>query len=221
MTDRLASVTLSSVADGQPFVPAAAPPAAAPPAAAPPATAPPVVPAAEASPPRPAPQAVRSFKRSQSIYIEEFAGYMTHEVSQQEFYIQKTSDTELLEQVTNQVAQEAAANDLLTNPSVGQACIATFKDDGAPYRASVTSVAADSLDVLFVDFGNSADVERSEIREISEALSVIPPLAVHCRLINQSPDHSLTDWAAGKYIIAILVVLLSLIVIAYLGLLLK
>lgn len=128
-----------------------------------------------------------------------FKGYLTHEVSQLEFYIQKTSDTELIERVTEKVQAEST-NEMITAPRCGQACLAMFKDDldeGAWYRAEVRAVSDSSSEVFYIDFGNSSIVTKSEMVDISEELRDIAPLAVPCKVETEAPEKNLTEWAAG------------------------
>ena len=178
LTDQLASVSLSTV-DGQPFIAES------------------TTTTTQASPARPSTQPVLNYT-PQAINVEEWPGYLTVEVSQEEFYVQKTGDTELLEQVTQSVAEQGESNSVITDPAVGQACIAKFRDDGLWYRAEIKSVSADSALVMFVDFGNCSDVDRSEIREIDAALAKTPAIAVPCRLSAEAPGQNLTDWAQGR-----------------------
>ena len=133
---------------------------------------------------------------AQQCQVGPFNGYLSHEVSQQEFYVQRTSDTELLDSVTTRV-QDQSASPQMTSPVIGQACIAKFRDDGAWYRAEIRAISDTEVQVLFVDFGNSSSVDRGDILVISEELSKIPAIAVPCKLTTQAPDQSLTDWAAG------------------------
>lgn len=145
----------------------------------------------------PSPQQAVLNISTQTCQVGSFKGYLSFEVSQQEFYVQKTADTELLESVTAQV-QEQAGSAVITSPIVGQACIAKFKDDGAWYRAEIKSVSDSEVMVLFVDFGNSSSVDKSDILVITEELSKIPAIAMACGLTAENPEQNLTSWAAGK-----------------------
>ena len=154
-------------------------------------------PITKSTPAAPATQPVLKIA-AQQCQVGPFNGYLSHEVSQQEFYVQRTSDTELLDSVTTRV-QDQSASPQIISPVIGQACIAKFRDDGAWYRAEITSISDTEVQVLFVDFGNSSSVDRADILVISEELSKIPAIAVPCKLTTQAPDQSLTEWAAGLY----------------------
>lgn len=134
-----------------------------------------------------------------SLTPGDIVGYLSYEVSQSDFYIQKTEDTETLDQIMEKVAEQSASNTKILSPAVGQACIAKFVDDGAWYRAEVKKVDG-SIEVHFVDYGNSSAVDQGDILEISDDLCAKPALAVPCRLMTEAPDLSLTEWAAGKII---------------------
>lgn len=153
---------------------------------------------------RPAPQAKQvDLKAAAKACYElgEFQGYLAHEISQLEFYIQKTADTELVEQVTEKVSAESS-NIPLTAPAEGQLCIAMYKDElddeGAWYRALIISVKDVNAEVFFIDFGNSSSVDKKELLTISDALGEIPPLAVRCKLPREDKQKNLTEWAAGE-----------------------
>lgn len=135
---------------------------------------------------------------TQTIIIGEVKGYLVHEVSQKEFYIQLTSDTELLEDVMQKVVDLSGTSSQVVNPTVGQACIAKFSEDGNWYRAEITECRDGGALVLFVDYGNSSVTEGKDLLEISSELSNIPPLAIRCCLTVEDPSKSLTEWAAGK-----------------------
>ena len=69
---------------------------------------------------------------------------------------------------------------------VNMACGAKFSGDGSWYRGKVAAVYPDSVEVLFVDYGNSEKVPKSDIRNLSEDLIKLPTQAIHCTLENSS-----------------------------------
>ena len=42
------------------------------------------------------------------------------------------------------------------------------------------AVAAAAVDVFFVDYGNAASTEVSEVKQLPEALTAQPPFAIRC-----------------------------------------
>ena len=133
----------------------------------------------------------------QPLYSPELVGYLTFEVSQQEFYIQLTAESELLEKLTSSVQAESTSNKQLVNPVVGQSCIAMFSEDESWYRAKILGHNDQQVQVFFVDFGNSSFVDCKHVLEISEDLSSTHPLAVPCRLLTPDASKNLSEWAQG------------------------
>ena len=70
--------------------------------------------------------------------------------------------------------------------SVNMACGAKFSGDDSWYRGKVAAVYPVSVEVLFVDYGNSEKVLKSDIRNLSEDLIELPTQAIHCTLENSS-----------------------------------
>jgi len=66
------------------------------------------------------------------------------------------------------------------SPQVGMPCLGPF--DGKHYRCEVVSVEEQSVNVRFVDFGNTETVEIADLLPISDKLCEIPSLAIQCEL---------------------------------------
>ena len=69
---------------------------------------------------------------------------------------------------------------------VNMACGAKFSGDQNWYRSKVTAVYPDSVEVLFVDYGNSEKVPKSDIRHLTEEVVELPVQALHCTLENSA-----------------------------------
>lgn len=87
---------------------------------------------------------------------------------------------------------------------VGAICVAQFSEDQKWYRARVTSVLNDGVDVQFVDYGNTEVVPFENVKELTEDFSKLPIQATHCALkVNKKADwteeemQAFTDEAAG------------------------
>ncbi|XP_069559145.1 tudor domain-containing 6 [Brachyistius frenatus] len=65
----------------------------------------------------------------------------------------------------------------------GTPCFAFFSDDQLWHRAEVVDKDGDELSVLFVDYGNEAQVNITEVREMPRPLLEIPPQAFLCGLV--------------------------------------
>ncbi|XP_030195792.1 tudor domain-containing protein 1 isoform X2 [Gadus morhua] len=67
--------------------------------------------------------------------------------------------------------------------AVGQPCCALFTGDNSWYRALVKKVSEDKVLVYFVDYGNSAEVEKSNLRNLTAQLLTLPFQAIRCWLV--------------------------------------
>uniref|UniRef100_H3DPS0 Tudor domain-containing protein n=1 Tax=Tetraodon nigroviridis TaxID=99883 RepID=H3DPS0_TETNG len=79
----------------------------------------------------------------------------------------------------------------------GRPCLALFSDDNQWYRAQVTRRHGDRLRVVFIDYGNEADVEVTSARALPRALLQRPPQAFLCSL--GGFDESGGSWDDGVY----------------------
>ena len=70
--------------------------------------------------------------------------------------------------------------------TINMACGAKFSVDESWYRAKVTAVYPDSVEVLFVDYGNSEKVPKSDIRHLTKDLIELPVQTLHCTLENSA-----------------------------------
>ncbi|ESP00578.1 hypothetical protein LOTGIDRAFT_157854 [Lottia gigantea] len=77
---------------------------------------------------------------------------------------------------------------VLRNPMIGTLCAAKFKGDDVWYRARITEIRGTSAHVFFVDFGNSEDVDFSELRALTPDLQNLPFYALECMLENVRPS---------------------------------
>ena len=116
--------------------------------------------------------------------------YVTHVVSPSDLYIQMASVeqqlTELVEQLMEEYERSNSDNTSLSDVTVGSVCCARYSVDGSWYRAVVEDVGDDTVNVRFVDYGNSDVVSRGDIRRISDQFTTVPVCAWHCQLSNQS-----------------------------------
>ncbi|XP_048585604.1 uncharacterized protein LOC116614675 isoform X2 [Nematostella vectensis] len=82
-------------------------------------------------------------------------------------------------------------------PSAGELCIAQFTEDNSWYRAKVIYIGNNGLfRVLYVDFGNSEDIEANRLRRITEDLAHIPIQALKCSLDFKDPKLTAREWTA-------------------------
>ncbi|XP_059368444.1 tudor domain-containing 6-like [Carassius carassius] len=104
--------------------------------------------------------------------------------------------TEKLQEISD-VLQNAgnASENTLSEESlpIGSACIALFTEDNLWYRAKVTFKDLDTLSITFVDYGNEAKVNISDVKALPPELSDVPPQAFDCQL--EGFDLSKGFWA--------------------------
>lgn len=78
--------------------------------------------------------------------------------------------------------------------AVGSLCVALCSEDSQWYRARVEAVNSNSVDVVFVDFGNSGTVTISEIKEIQSEDLRLPQQSFCCSLKGVIPESESNDW---------------------------
>ncbi|XP_060070551.1 ATP-dependent RNA helicase TDRD9-like [Ylistrum balloti] len=101
--------------------------------------------------------------------------------------------------------------------TVGKMCAAPFEDETREYyRARVDNIIRtqlphtkqfrESLEVFFVDYGNTAVVAREDVRELPDSVSTVPFQAVECFLsgirpsVIKCPDGRWTEQAHNTFI---------------------
>ncbi|NXL26084.1 TDRD1 protein, partial [Setophaga kirtlandii] len=111
-----------------------------------------------------------------------------------EFYCQISNSHELL--ALNSLNKTLSEYCQITPPDVfepenGDPCCAFYSEDGNWYRAMVQNVTSDgNVRVSFVDYGNTEDVPRDNIRQISSSFLKLPFQAIKCWLSGIKPGNS-------------------------------
>ncbi|CAF1120767.1 unnamed protein product [Adineta ricciae] len=102
-----------------------------------------------------------------------------------DFFIQLLSKTEDVSQLTNQLQAESNDAPLLPLSSIkpNQVCLAK-SSDSCWYRATVLSVNLNKIQVRFVDFGDTMEVDPQSIRLLASKFCLKPPYAYNCTLQN-------------------------------------
>ncbi|XP_023208251.1 tudor domain-containing protein 6-like [Xiphophorus maculatus] len=92
-----------------------------------------------------------------------------------------TEDLDKLSCLANEVAK---AQDVISPEHLkpGVPCLALFSEDNKWHRAQVTENSDETVHVLFVDYGNECDVEKKDVRLLSQNLLEMAPQAFLCRL---------------------------------------
>lgn len=90
-------------------------------------------------------------------------------------------------------SQEALSFSVSLDP--GSPCLALFSDDNQWHRAQVMHRHDNKLHIVFIDYGNEADVEVESVRPLPPALLQRPPQAFLCSL--SGFDESSGSWDDG------------------------
>lgn len=115
------------------------------------------------------------------------------------FWCQYTNTGDLAE--ISRLAQEAGQSQLDTKfPKTlvpGSLCLALFSSNNQWYRARVMNRQDDSFHVVFIDYGNKADVDVKNVRSVPGGLLDVAPQAFLCSL--GGFDESKGSWDDGVY----------------------
>ncbi|KAM9842544.1 tudor domain-containing 6 [Aulostomus maculatus] len=106
-------------------------------------------------------------------------------VAEPHFFWCQYADTRDLSTVTR-LAQEAgqAQRDMMSTETLGPGspCLALFSPDNQWYRAQVIHRVDGAVRVVFIDYGNEADVEINHVRSLPLSLLELAPQAFLCSL---------------------------------------
>ena len=116
--------------------------------------------------------------------------YVSFAESPARFYIQLVENYTSLEQLSTILNKDGwnAQPSGAVRPDVGTFCVAQFSEDKLWYRARVTAVHGNEVEVCFIDFGNSERVQVSKLRPLQSQCEKIPCAAVPCTLDGLAPD---------------------------------
>lgn len=115
------------------------------------------------------------------------------------FWCQFSSTEELngISSLAQEVGESRGASSVSASLDPGSPCLALFDDDNRWYRAQVMHRCDSKLHVVFIDYGNEADVEVKSVRPLPRALLQRPPQAFLCSL--GGFDESGGSWDDGVY----------------------
>ncbi|KAM3860924.1 tudor domain-containing 6-like [Diretmus argenteus] len=127
---------------------------------------------------------------------QQLEAYVTAISGAQTFWCQFANSEELdkLTLIVSEVGNAAQHKPVdATSLSHGSPCIALYADDEAWYRAQVISKNGDVLSILFVDYGNRAQVNVRDVREMPPELIETPSQAFLCELEGFDASHGSWD----------------------------
>ena len=123
---------------------------------------------------------------------------VTHVDSPVSLYCQLVTSTTPAEDMLNELYTfyaEEDAGKALDCIEIGTVCAAPFSD-GSWYRAKITSVNSDLVTVQYIDYGNSAEVKRSDLRGLDTKFATDPPHALRSSLNGIRPMGNQGEWSA-------------------------
>lgn len=112
--------------------------------------------------------------------------YISHTDSVASFWCQMAKSSDQLDDIMAKLEEHCVSGTEIGSFPTDMACGAKFSEDGHWYRAKVSAAYPDSVEVLFVDYGNTEKVTVSDICLLIDELVSVPPLAVQCELENAS-----------------------------------
>ncbi|XP_034942181.1 maternal protein tudor-like isoform X2 [Chelonus insularis] len=123
------------------------------------------------------------------LELDPKSAFISHINSPSEFWVQEERSVADLELIADRflVADMFPKVDKV---EIGNLYVAKYPEDSSWYRARAISYENESTNVLYVDYGNSA--LSTEIREIPDDLTIIPPLSRKCKLV--LPD-GIKEWS--------------------------
>lgn len=123
------------------------------------------------------PVGVNSLEK-QVVPTEPVTAYVSH-TDKEKFYLQLSSQEGELGEMIEKIQVHCDKSAPLSEVALGDYCCAKFTTDNSWYRAHVKDIRGDTVDVLFIDFGNSDSVSKDNLRSLGFDC---PALAYHCCL---------------------------------------
>ncbi|XP_063438274.1 tudor and KH domain-containing protein-like isoform X1 [Mytilus trossulus] len=93
----------------------------------------------------------------------------------------------LVDRITSFYTSEMPQGYDVSNPSTGDLVAAPFENDTSWYRAKVMGVEGDTLDLLYVDYGDSGYLPFNKVRRLRSEFEALPFQAIECNLAHVKP----------------------------------
>ncbi|XP_060042622.1 tudor domain-containing protein 15 [Erinaceus europaeus] len=133
-------------------------------------------------------------------------GYVSHVNNPASFHIQLAENENVILSLAEALNErtDTTPGSTFVNPMVGDLVVAEYARDNAVYRAVIKNILpGDSLEVQFIDYGNSAVVSTSSIYELQGEFLSIPQLGIHSFLSGvkwNEPDEIWDSKTVGYFI---------------------
>nr|XP_060642972.1 tudor domain-containing protein 15 [Anolis sagrei ordinatus] len=129
-----------------------------------------------------------SFKTAEMEIESDCLAFTVHVLNPSRFWVQTNDCRDPFEALMKKIADAYDADEtddkILENPEPGKLCCARSGQDKHFYRAVITEVKNRSVDVSFLDFGNTEIVPLCDVRILLPELQELPALAIYCSLAN-------------------------------------
>ncbi|XP_051163824.1 maternal protein tudor-like isoform X2 [Leptopilina boulardi] len=126
------------------------------------------------------------------VELDPRSAFISHINSPSDFYVQEEKSVSDLEKIQDRFIV-ANMLPIVSDVKEGTLCVAKYTDEDY-YRARIISHSETGTKVLFIDYGNNAEVQ--EIRVIPDDVASIPPLARKCSL---KKPYYLTNWSNDAF----------------------
>lgn len=102
------------------------------------------------------------------------------------FYVQASKSADSLAEIMDLIHEHYSnlieEQDTVNEPQIDMFCVANFSEDDGWYRAKVTAVHGNSVEVFYVDYGNSEVLPVSRIKTLKPDFANLPLQAIQCEL---------------------------------------
>ena len=96
--------------------------------------------------------------------------YVTFFTSPESFFCQRVKTSTHLDELMDRLEEFyrplADGDECLTNPQMGDTCCAMFSEDDGWYRAVITKVSGKTVEVRYLDYGNSEELPLSRVKRL-------------------------------------------------------
>ncbi|XP_070844211.1 tudor domain-containing protein 15 [Chaetodon trifascialis] len=124
--------------------------------------------------------------------------FVSHIDSVDSFFLQRSEDEPAILKMAEDLCSGIFRDSLATTTSlrINDLVLAEYEEDGALYRSAVKDCEGSScFKVEFVDYGNSAVVEKEKIYSIPKEYLLLPRLSISCSLLDTSTYKDVTSFS--------------------------
>ncbi|XP_050402777.1 tudor domain-containing 6 [Patella vulgata] len=129
------------------------------------------------------------------VGVKPVPAYTSFIVSPGKLYLQLAGIDDQLAEISKKLQDFCSTNESVPDVCPGDGCTALFAEDGEWYRAKVMNCQGSEVKVLFVDYGNSENIEKDGLRFLPPDVTDIPPFGIECSLDDLAPQPG-PDWSA-------------------------